>query len=102
MVTTRPETMTYPDQADLSGLDVSEGDPFAYKAEKSNVEGVFQARAGAAPQSRRTMMVQAVRFLRAEAGLFALVVAVHKTTRASQITLNMLMVAFLNVSYRKP
>jgi hypothetical protein len=41
MVTTRPETMTYPDQADLSGLDVSEGDPFAYKAEKSNVEGVF-------------------------------------------------------------
>jgi|HubBroStandDraft_2_1064218.scaffolds.fasta_scaffold100703_1 hypothetical protein len=45
-------------------------------------------------------MVQAVRFLRAEAGLFALVVAVHKTTRASQITLNMLMVAFLNVSYR--
>jgi hypothetical protein len=45
-------------------------------------------------------MVQTVRFLRAEAGLFALVVAVHKTTRASQITLNMLMVAFLNVSYR--
>jgi hypothetical protein len=41
MVTTRPETMTYLDQADLSGLDVPEGDPFAYKAEKSNVEGVF-------------------------------------------------------------
>ena len=36
MVTTRPETITYLDQADLSGLEASEGNPFAYKAEKSS------------------------------------------------------------------
>jgi len=35
MVTTRPETITYLDRADLSALDASEEDPFAYNAESS-------------------------------------------------------------------
>jgi hypothetical protein len=39
MVTTRPETVTYLDRADLSALNASEGDPFAYKAEKSSEAG---------------------------------------------------------------
>jgi hypothetical protein len=34
----------------------------------------------------------------AEAGMLAIVVVVHNTTRAPQIDLNLLMVAFLNVS----
>src|ERR1700757_4770149 len=38
----------------------------------------------------------------AEAGLLAIVVAVHNTTRAHQITLNMLMVAFPSVGCRSP
>src|SRR5712671_4605555 len=38
----------------------------------------------------------------AEAGALAMVVAVHKTTRAPQITLNMLMVASLDVGRRNP
>src|ERR1700757_3372635 len=38
----------------------------------------------------------------AETGALAMVVAVHKTTRAHQITLNMLMVAFLDVGCRSP
>jgi hypothetical protein len=42
MVTTRPETITYLDRADLSDLDASAGNPFAYKDEKSS--------AGKAPQ----------------------------------------------------
>lgn len=42
MVTTRPEAITYLDQADLSGLDASEGDPFAYKTEKSSEVGQAQ------------------------------------------------------------
>src|SRR5262245_54411071 len=37
----------------------------------------------------------------AEAGMLAIVVAVHITTRAPQIVLNMLMVAFLDVGCRK-
>src|SRR6516164_1844746 len=37
----------------------------------------------------------------AEAGMLAIVVAVHITTRAPQIFLNMLMVAYLNVGCRK-
>jgi hypothetical protein len=36
MVTTRAETIAYLDQADLSGLDASQGNPFACKAEKSS------------------------------------------------------------------
>jgi hypothetical protein len=39
MVTTRPETITYLDRADLSGLDASTGNPFAYKDEKSSEAG---------------------------------------------------------------
>ena len=38
----------------------------------------------------------------AEAGLLAIIVTMHETTRAPQITLNMLMVAFLNVALPKP
>src|SRR5258708_2805464 len=38
----------------------------------------------------------------AEAGALAMVVAVHKTTRAPEITLNMLMVASLDVGCRNP
>src|SRR5216683_7396429 len=38
----------------------------------------------------------------AEAGALAMVVAVHKTRRAPQITLNMLMVASLDVGCRNP
>jgi hypothetical protein len=36
MVTTRPEAITYLDEADLSGLEASAGNPFAYKGEKSS------------------------------------------------------------------
>jgi hypothetical protein len=39
MVTTRPETITYLDRADLSALDASGGDPFAYKGNKSSEAG---------------------------------------------------------------
>jgi hypothetical protein len=39
MVTTRPETITYLDRVDLSGLDASAGNPFGYKAEKSREAG---------------------------------------------------------------
>jgi hypothetical protein len=42
MVATRPETITYLDRADLSALGASEGDPFAYKAEKSSNPGQAQ------------------------------------------------------------
>jgi hypothetical protein len=35
MVTTRPETIVYLDQADLSGLAATAGNPFEHKAEKS-------------------------------------------------------------------
>ena len=42
MVTTRPQTITYLDRADLSALGASEGDPFAHKAEKSSEEGQAQ------------------------------------------------------------
>ena len=42
MVTTRPETITYLDPADLSGLDASEGNPFAFEAEKSSRAGQAQ------------------------------------------------------------
>jgi hypothetical protein len=37
MVSTRPERITYLDRTDLSGLDASEGNPFAYKDESSEV-----------------------------------------------------------------
>jgi hypothetical protein len=36
MVTTRPETIAYLDRADLSGVDASEGNPFACKGERSS------------------------------------------------------------------
>lgn len=36
MVTTRPNTISYLDQADLSALDASAGNPFDHKPEKSN------------------------------------------------------------------
>lgn len=36
MVTTRPETITYLDRADLSGVGASEGNPFACKVERSS------------------------------------------------------------------
>jgi hypothetical protein len=39
MVTTRPETITYLDRADLSGLDASAGNPFASRDEKSSEAG---------------------------------------------------------------
>ena len=42
MVTTRPGTIAYLDRADLSALDASEGDPFAYQAEKPNNAGQAQ------------------------------------------------------------
>ena len=42
MVATRPETITYLDRADLSALGASEGDPFAYQAEKSSNAGQAQ------------------------------------------------------------
>jgi hypothetical protein len=42
MVTTRPEAITYLDRTDLSGLDASTGNPFAYKAEKSSEVGQAQ------------------------------------------------------------
>ena len=42
MVTTRPEEITYLDRTDLSGLDASKGNPFAYKAEKSSPAGQTQ------------------------------------------------------------
>jgi hypothetical protein len=42
MVTTRPETITYLDRADLSGLDASVGNPFAYKVQKSSEAGQTQ------------------------------------------------------------
>jgi hypothetical protein len=42
MVTTRPETITYLDQADLSGLKALAGNPFVYEAEKSSEAGKAQ------------------------------------------------------------
>jgi hypothetical protein len=42
MVTTRPEAITYLDRADLSGLDASAGNPFAYKDERSGEAGQAQ------------------------------------------------------------
>jgi hypothetical protein len=48
MVTTRPETITYLDGADLSGLDASAGNPFAYKNEKSSEAGQAQQQSCAA------------------------------------------------------
>jgi hypothetical protein len=39
MVTTRPETITYLDQADLSGLNALAGNPFAYEFEQSSEPG---------------------------------------------------------------
>jgi hypothetical protein len=39
MVTTRPETIIYLDRTDLSDLDASAGNPFAYKDEKSSEAG---------------------------------------------------------------
>jgi hypothetical protein len=39
MVTTRPETITYLDRADLSALDATAGNPFDHKAEKSSEAG---------------------------------------------------------------
>jgi hypothetical protein len=42
MVTTLPGTMTYLDRADLSGLEASAGNPFAYKDEKSSEAGQAQ------------------------------------------------------------
>ena len=39
MVATRPETITYLDRADLSGIDASEGNPFACKVERSSEAG---------------------------------------------------------------
>jgi hypothetical protein len=36
MVATRPATITYLDRADLSGLEASEGNPFAYKSDTSS------------------------------------------------------------------
>jgi hypothetical protein len=42
MVTTRPEAITYLDEADLSGLDASAGNPFAYEDEKSSEAGQAQ------------------------------------------------------------
>jgi hypothetical protein len=48
MVTTRPESITYLDRADLSGLGASAGNPFAYKAEKSSEAGQAQQQSCAA------------------------------------------------------
>jgi hypothetical protein len=48
MVTTPPETITYLDRADLSGLDASAGNPFAYKDEKSGEAGQAQQQTCAA------------------------------------------------------
>ncbi len=42
MVTTRPEAITYLDRADLSGLNASMGNPFAYKGGKSSEAGQAQ------------------------------------------------------------
>jgi hypothetical protein len=39
MVTTRPETMTYLDRTELSGLQATAGNPFAYGAEVSSEAG---------------------------------------------------------------
>lgn len=39
MVTTRPETITYLDRADLSGVDASEGNPFACKVKRASEAG---------------------------------------------------------------
>lgn len=39
MVTTRPETITYLDRADLSSADATEGNPFACTAERSSAAG---------------------------------------------------------------
>jgi hypothetical protein len=43
MVTTRPETITYLDRADLSGVDASEGDPFACSVNSQSEAGHVQA-----------------------------------------------------------
>jgi hypothetical protein len=42
MVTTRPKAIIYLDRADLSGLDATAGNPFAYKDEKSSEGGQAQ------------------------------------------------------------
>jgi hypothetical protein len=51
MVTTRPETITYLDRTDLSALDASEGNPFAYIAE--NIGEAGQARLKDCPTQSR-------------------------------------------------
>jgi hypothetical protein len=50
MVTTRPETITYLDPNDLSGLDASAGNPFAYNADKP-IEAAQIQQQGCATQS---------------------------------------------------
>jgi hypothetical protein len=42
MVTTPPEAITYLDQADLSGLEASTGNPFVHKDEQSSEAGLAQ------------------------------------------------------------
>lgn len=52
MVTTRPERITYLDQADLTALDAASGNPFVYKAEKSSEAGPAQQQSCSSGEAR--------------------------------------------------
>jgi hypothetical protein len=55
MVTTRARAISYLDQADLSALDASAGDPFDYKPEKSTEAGGQPQKSCSSGQARQAL-----------------------------------------------